>query len=40
MGVYIQWNMERWNGIVEWWNGGIVEWWNDGSINDPVPFYS
>ena len=19
--------MERWNGIVEWWNGGILEWW-------------
>ena len=29
------WNVERWNGIVEWWNGGIVEWAT--MTNDPVP---
>ena len=30
MGVEIQWNVERWNGIVERWNSGMVEWWNSG----------
>ena len=25
----IRWNVERWNGILEQWNGGVVEWWND-----------
>ena len=29
--------MERWNGIVEWWNGGIVEWAT--VTNDPVPHH-
>ena len=29
--------MERWNGIVEWWNGGIVEWAT--MTNDPVPHH-
>ena len=29
--------MERWNGIVEWWNGGIVEWAT--MTNVPVPHH-
>ena len=29
--------MERWNGIVEWWNGGIVE--LATMTNDPVPHH-
>ena len=36
-GMVERWNVERWNGIVEWWNGGIVEWAT--MTNDLVPHH-